>query len=92
MAVHLTPMRVHPCLRQTLVSRVICFSLVVLFLLPGSAYAYLDAGTGSMIIQMLIAGVAAGLVVIRTYWSRIRRFFGSEPAEPGEDAEEHGDS
>jgi hypothetical protein len=39
------------------------------------AYAYLDPGTGSMLIQMLLGGVAGVLVVGKLYWSRIKTFF-----------------
>ncbi len=38
------------------------------------AYAYLDPGTGSMLLQGLIAGVAAGLMVIKLYWYKIKAF------------------
>ena len=49
--------------------------------LPGTAWAYLDAGTGSMILQVIIAGVTGALITLRIYWARIRaRFFG-EPVE-----------
>ncbi len=36
------------------------------------AYAYLDPGTGSIILQMVLGGVAGGLVVIRLYWARLK--------------------
>jgi hypothetical protein len=42
---------------------------------PSNAYAYLDPGTGSFIMQGLVAGAAGGLIAIRTYWRRIRRVF-----------------
>ena len=32
------------------------------------AYAYLDPGTGSMLLQMLLGGVAGALVVGKLYW------------------------
>ncbi len=49
--------------------------------LPGTAWAYLDAGTGSMILQVIIAGVTGALITLKIYWARIRaRFFG-EPVE-----------
>lgn len=35
------------------------------------AYAYLDPGTGSIILQSLIGAAAAGLIVGRGYWYRI---------------------
>jgi hypothetical protein len=44
-------------------------------------FAYLDAGTGSIIIQTIVGGVAAIGVVMRVYWSKVKRFFrrGGEP-------------
>lgn len=35
------------------------------------AYAYLDAGTGSMIIQVFAAGIAGVMVVGRLYWHKL---------------------
>jgi hypothetical protein len=50
--------------------------IVLVFVLPtGPAHAYLDPGTGSIILQMLLGGVAGGLVVVRLYWARIRLWF-----------------
>jgi hypothetical protein len=40
-----------------------------------SIFAYLDAGTGSIIIQTIVGGIAAIGVVARVYWSKIKRFF-----------------
>lgn len=37
--------------------------------------AYLDPGTGSILLQAVVGGIAAGLVGIRMYWKRIKRFF-----------------
>jgi len=40
-----------------------------------SSHAYLDPGTGSILIQSLIAATAAAAIVIKTYWYRIKGFF-----------------
>ena len=40
-----------------------------------NASAYIDPGTGSLLIQGLIAGVAAGLYAIKQYWYRLKNFF-----------------
>jgi hypothetical protein len=48
--------------------------VVVLVLYQKNALAYLDPGTGSMIIQSIIAGVAAGLYFISTSYERIKIF------------------
>lgn len=49
--------------------------LLLVFLVPQSAFAYLDPGTGSIILQAVIAAIAGSLFAIKTYWSRIRSFF-----------------
>lgn len=45
------------------------------FLSIESAHAYLDPGTGSMIIQAVIGAVAGALFFIKTYWANIKAFF-----------------
>ena len=40
------------------------------------ANAYLDPGTGSMIIQGLIAGIASIALVLKLYWHRILALLG----------------
>ena len=47
-----------------------------LTLLSLPAYAYLDPGTGSALIQGLIAAIAAIGVTVKLYWHRIVDFFG----------------
>lgn len=47
-------------------------AMVVLFgMTPTDAYAYLDPGTGSILLQGAIAAVAGGLLAMRAYWQRI---------------------
>ena len=46
----------------------------VLVLLSTPALAYLDPGTGSLILQMLVAGVFGALIYIRFAWDRTRQF------------------
>lgn len=53
-------------------------ALAVLLLASAPAHAYLDPGTGSMILQGLIAGIAAGLMVLKLYWYKIKAFFRRE--------------
>lgn len=38
-------------------------------------YAYLDPGTGSIIIQGVIATVVGAGVAMKIYWHKIRKFF-----------------
>ena len=46
----------------------------LLLLSTQNAYAYLDPGTGSMILQVLAGGVAAVAVMGKLYWRRLSRF------------------
>lgn len=47
-------------------------------------FAYLDAGSGSMIAQILVGGFAAAGVAIKMYWKKIKGFFsrGDDEAAP----------
>ncbi len=36
--------------------------------------AYIDPGSGSLLLQALAGGVAAAAVVGKVYWRRLRRF------------------
>lgn len=40
------------------------------------AHAYLDPGTGSVILQGVLGAIAAIAVVTKLYWHRILRFLG----------------
>lgn len=51
-------------------------ALVILFSFSQQASAYLDPGTGSMILQGIIAGIAVVGFTIKSYWYKIRGFFG----------------
>jgi hypothetical protein len=53
----------------------------------GPAWAYLDPGTGSMMLQVLLGGIAGAIVVGKLYWYRLREFVTSRfSAKPGEGA------
>ena len=41
-------------------------------MVPADAFAYLDPGTGSLIVQSVIATLAAVAYGLRLYWSRIQ--------------------
>ena len=51
------------------------------------AYAYLDPGTGSMILQLLLGGVAGGLVILKLYWQRLKGLFRSSRTERDQNSE-----
>lgn len=45
-----------------------------LALISAPAYAYLDSGTGSVVIQLFFAGVAGFLAIVKLYWEKIKNF------------------
>ena len=49
---------------------------VLLMLMFTDAVAYLDPGTGSMLLQVILGGIAAVGVAIKLYWHRLRAAFG----------------
>ena len=57
----------------------------VLSLLSCPAWAYLDPGTGSILLQVIIGGVAGLGIVGKLYWHRLRSFFGLGKKDPQEE-------
>ena len=49
---------------------------VLSMLMFTDAVAYLDPGTGSMLLQVILGGIAAVGVAIKLYWHRLRAAFG----------------
>jgi hypothetical protein len=46
------------------------------FVLVRPVYAYLDPGSGSMVLQAILGVFAALMVVVKLYWARLMKFFG----------------
>ena len=75
-------------MRQITVVLVVAMFLLVSHL-QATPQAYLDPNTGSMALQMLLAGVVAVLATLRLYRDRIRSVFvrrQARPATPASDA------
>lgn len=64
---------------------------VVVVLLQQDASAYLDPSSGSILIQILLGGVAGFAVLIRIYWRKIRRALGLYKPTLEEDANQQDD-
>ena len=58
---------------------------VLLLLMFTDAVAYLDPGTGSMLLQVILGGIAAVGVAIKLYWHKLRAAFGMTRKEETED-------
>lgn len=50
-----------------------------------AAHAYVDAGTGSYMLQWALAGVFAGLFGLKLFWRELTRRFGGRTDKAGED-------
>ena len=63
--------------------------------LTGSAHAYVDPGTGSYFLQILIAGILGAAFALKLYWRKLRGFiagslFGRNRTEEEEQTGEDG--
>jgi len=47
-------------------------TITLMLALSPNAYAYLDPGTGSMLLQSLIGAIAAAGMVLSLFWQRIK--------------------
>lgn len=63
-------------------SILIAFAVCGVLLSTKLAHAYLDPGTGSAILQGLIAAIAAVGIVVKLYWHRILRLLGLKKENP----------
>ena len=52
---------------------------------------YLDPGSGSILIQLIVAALLGAGVIIRSQWSRIKKWFGvkTEDIDKDDDGEEN---
>jgi hypothetical protein len=60
-------------------TKVLLLLTLLLLTLPSIAHAYLDPGTGSYVVQLLIGTLLGGLFAVGMFWRRvvasIKRFF-----------------
>lgn len=63
-------------MNKTILEISVTFLGAFLLLSSNPAYAYLDPGTGSVLLQGFIGAIAGAFVIIRVYWHKILRFLG----------------
>ena len=54
--------------------KVTIITLTLIFVLCSPAYAYLDPGTGSYFIQIIIATLLGAMYAIKQFWYKIKLF------------------
>jgi len=55
--------------------RGIAFFVMLAVFVPAPAHAYLDGGTVSMVLQVILASIVGAMVSIKMFWARIRQWF-----------------
>ena len=53
-------------------------------LIASPSHAYLDPGTGSIILQGLLAGMAVGIGLLRRYWQQFKSFLAKQTGRSGD--------
>jgi hypothetical protein len=61
------------------------FVAALLIFSAGPVSAYLDPGTGSMLLQVILGGIAAVGVAIKLFWHKIRVAIGLSKKSSAED-------
>jgi hypothetical protein len=64
--------------------RLILFTLLVLFV-SRPAHAYLDPGTGSILVQGLVAALAVASAAVAAFWTRLKQLFSGRRKTDPED-------
>ena len=64
--------------------RALTVVLLVVLMAEARVDAYLDPGSGSMLVQLLLGGVAGAAVIIKLGWERFRGMFRSSRARERE--------
>jgi len=71
------------------VRKQVIFAVLGMFLLVEPAYAYLDPGTGSLIIQVLIASLVSLIFAIKVFWKKITNYFRNFSSKENHDQDEN---
>lgn len=58
---------------------ILVLSLAAIWAEP--AHAYIDPGSSGMIMQLLLGGIAGGLVLLRFYWAKLISMFRVRPTK-----------
>ena len=67
--------------RRPLDGRTLAAAALFLVMLAQPAWAYLDPGTGSMIISAIVGLFATVGLALKTYWYKVKAFFRKDTAE-----------
>ena len=60
---------------------------VLSLITPPAAFAYLDPGSGSMLLQLVLGGLAGLAVIAKLYWQRLLGLFGIHSQQEESDSD-----
>tara|TARA_B110000093_G_C12900755_1_gene380323 strand:+ start:536 stop:739 length:204 start_codon:yes stop_codon:yes gene_type:complete len=66
-------------------NKILVFILIFILFLNNKAFAYLDPGTGSIILQGIVGAIAAGASYCAIYWHKLKNFFNRKSKEKNKD-------
>lgn len=59
---------------KTAIKHITFFTILFLLVFPQRADAYLDPGTGSYLLQIMVAMLFGGLFLLKTWWRQVKSF------------------
>lgn len=62
-------------MRKIKLTNKIYFTAVLMLVFSQQAHAYIDPGTGSMVVQIFIATFAGAIYAIKLQWNNLKNFF-----------------
>jgi hypothetical protein len=63
------------CVIKSKFAAVALIGAAIFLAFPASVFAYIDPGTGSYLLQILLAGLFGGLLFLRIFWKKVKAFF-----------------
>lgn len=57
-------------------------ALIVCLATPQPAQAYLDPASGSLILQLVLGGIAGLAMLLKLYWHKLRKILGLSKEKP----------
>ncbi len=60
----------------------IVYNTLPFLIIPNYIFAYIDPGTGSIILQAIIGAVVGAAIAVKLFWHRILKFLGIRKSKP----------
>jgi len=75
-------------LKNSFILKLTLAFLLIFLIVPPQAHAYLDPGTGSYLIQIIIASVAGAGYLLKTNWGKVKDIFSKKNKKKAENEKE----